>query len=113
MTGQGVVEPFNQLNTKETRELSLCLAKVKNVRCTLAASTGTDQRDVCTRLDLQRQVAQDTHAWAGGVLEVDVFEADVSFGLARIDLLAIGRVGVNLGHGVEELDDVGGSTFGA
>ena len=92
-TRKRVVEPLDKLDGR-----------------TLSASRGTNERDVCTRLDRNVQVAQDTHTRTRGVAEVDVLEPD-----ATSDVLwysALSRLRVNLRLGVEERNSVRGSAGG-
>lgn len=80
------------------------------LRSALSATTSTDQGDVSTRLDCQVEVAQYTYARARGVAEVYILEADAALYVLRS--LALGGLGVDSRHGIEEGDDVGGGFIG-
>ena len=62
------------------------------------------------RLDDEVEGAQDTDAGTGRVVEVDTLEADAA--LDRIDDVTLGGLGIDLGDGVEQADDVGGGALG-
>ena len=108
-SSQGVVEPLNELDT-EKDDISTdsdITERKSHVRRTLSTSGSTNQRDISTRLDRQVQIPEDTNTRTSWVPEVHALEADAALHVAGD--LTLGRLGVDFGDGVEELDDVGGS----
>jgi len=77
---------------------------------TLATSRSTDESNKSARLDIDVESTQDTNSRAGGVPEVDIFQADMAFSASN--LLALVRLGVDFGNRVEEVDDVFCGAFG-
>ena len=78
---QRVVETFDELD-----------------RSTLTAATGANQCNVGARLNGEVEVAENTDSRASRVTEVDVFESDPA--LDVLWDLALGRFGIDGGHGV-------------
>lgn len=112
-TRANVLESFNELN--ESR---------------LSASTRTNDRDKLSRLNLEAaandrqqgglgseertsdalESSKHANVRASRVAEVDVVELDVAF--AVLELVAVGVLSVDLGLGVEEMDNIGGGASG-
>ena len=94
-TGQGIIEPFNQLD-----------------RGTLATSRRANKSDVCSRLDYQVQVAEDANAGASRVSEVDLFKSDLTTSGLLVNLSSLSRLRIDFRDLFDKIDDIGGGTFG-
>src|SRR5690606_4630210 len=76
-----------------------------NVHSTLSRPTGTNKRDVRARLHLNRQLPQHTHTRARRVPKVHIVDLEVPLDHARVNLLPLLRLSVDLRDGVQKLDN--------
>lgn len=104
--GHRTAQSIGFYTQKRSTLLSTTKKKTKILRSTLARPTGSNQRNISSRLDLKRQIAENTDTRSGRVSEVNVLKPNVTLHRLLVDDLALRRFRVDLRRRVQQLDDI-------
>jgi hypothetical protein len=80
-----------------------------NSHSALPRTTCTDQSNEGARPDRDRETAKHWYIRPGWIPEMNVLKADMATDV--LELLAFGRFGIYLGHGINQFHNIGGCTL--